>query len=136
MRKSISNISLTAVIAIAFLLTACLSPSAEAKNRGSTGDSEGGTNTNNYVFMAAGVAVIAGVTVYLFTKDKEDDQEDEPEHELEDSASLESSIPIDAQFASGQESIPDSEPAEKPAVNPFIGLNQEETITVGVSFSF
>ena len=135
MRKPLANISITMVIVVAFLLMISVSPTANAKRRGTDAQSAGGTTTN-YVFMAAGLAVIAGVTVYIVTKGKDDTQQDESEDDLDESESLEDRTPIYGEFSNGRESAVDLKSVEKPAVSPFIGLSQEETITVGVSFSF
>jgi hypothetical protein len=137
MRNLLGNISLTSFIIAVMLLVTIMSPAAEAKRPGdSSGDD--GVSTGNTVFIAAGVCIIAGVTIYLVTRGSGDDEE-RPDEEDSEADSLQSSIlegqlPADGKFAG--DSAPVFEAERKLPVSPFVALSRDETITVGLSFSF
>jgi hypothetical protein len=113
-----------------------MSPTAGAKSRGGETQSEGMDNTN-YVFMAAGAAVIAGITIYIVTKGKDDNQQAEQEEGVEESEDSQSGTLIESELTSISESKQiETASVDMPAFTPFVGIDHEQTVTVGVSFSF
>jgi len=137
MRNLLGNISLTSFIIAVMLLMNIMSPAAEAKRPGDpSGDS--GESTGNTVFIAAGVCIIAGVTIYLVTRGSGEDEEGPDEEDSEaDSLQtniLESQLPADEKIANDSRSFLQTE--RKLPVSPFVALSRDETITVGLSFSF
>ncbi len=139
MRNPLGSISVTIVIITAFALTVAFSTPTEAKGRGGGGEAEG-SSTGNFVFIAAGVAVIAGVTIYIVTKGK-DDQKQGSDEENSDSTLGQSLLRESLLVCHDVNSIHRKSAAAKScetkaAVSPFIGLSHDETFTVGLSFSF
>jgi hypothetical protein len=137
MRNLITNISLTTIIIASLMLVTVTSP-AEANKVPGESSGGGDLSTGNLVFIVAGVAVIAGVTIWLITKGNDEQGEDQEEEDSEASAS-ESDEPANNILAEGEfasEYQPVLETEKKLPVSPFVGVSQDQTITVGLSFSF
>jgi hypothetical protein len=137
MSNPITNILLAAVVIVALMLMTVTSPAVAGKvPDGSSGDDE--VSRGNTVFLIAGVAVIAGVTIWMITKGNDEQGKDQEEEDSEAGAS-ESDEPENNLLANNEfatESRPVTEAEKKLPVSPFVGVNQDETITVGLSFSF
>ncbi len=137
MRNPITNILLTTVVIVAVMLMTAITPAAAGKvpDGSSGGDDESMGNT---VFIIAGGAVIAGVTIWMITKGNGEQGEDQGDEDSEAGASEshdpENNLLANNEFAT--ESRPVIESEKKLPVSPFIGVSRDETLTVGLSFSF
>ncbi len=137
MRNLITNISLTTVIIASLMLMTVTSPAAAGKlpDESSGGD---GVSKGNAVLIVAGVAVIAGVTIWLITKGNDEQGEDQDEGDSEAGASEsdepEHNLLANNEFATERQPVIETE--KKLPISPFFGVSQDEMITVGFSFSF
>lgn len=137
MRNLMTNISLATVIIASLMLVTVSSPAEAGKV---PGGSSGGDDisTGNTVFIIAGVAVIAGVTIWLITKDNDEQGEDQKEEDSEartsESNEPENDLLINGEFATERQPALGTD--KKLPVSPFVGVSQNETVTVGLSFSF
>ena|GEM_PF-4294965 len=137
MRNLMTNISLATVIIASLMLVTVASPAEAGKDPvGSSGSDD--LSTGNTVFIIAGVAVIAGVTIWLITKDNDEQGEDQEEEDSEartpESHEPEDNLLINGEFATERQPLPETD--KKLPVSPFIGVSRDETVTVGLSFSF
>jgi hypothetical protein len=137
MRNLITNVSLATVIIASLMLITVTSPAEASKEPGESSGGDG-VSTGNTVFIVAGVAVIAGVTIWLITKGNDDKGEDQEEEDSETDAS--GSVETEHNLLANNEFATECQPVlgtdKKLPVSPFVGVSRDETITVGLSFSF